>query len=109
MGTGSEVTCGIDAHERLLADGIRNRVVSLPCWELSDAQSAEHRESVLPAAVPARIDVEQASTSGWERRTGSTGRIIGMRSFGPSAPPNQLLTKFGCTPDAVVAAAMELV
>ena len=109
MGTGSEVALCVEAHERLLAEGVRSRVVSLPCWELFEEQSAEYRESVLPATVTARVAVEQASTFGWERYTGTTGRIIGMRTFGASAPLKQLLTKFGFTADAVVAAAKELV
>ncbi len=108
MGTGSEVALCVEAHERLLAEGIRSRVVSLPCWELFEAQPAAYRESVLPPSVTARVAVEQASTFGWERYTGSTGRIIGMRSFGASAPLKQLLAKFGFTTDAVVAAAKEL-
>jgi len=109
MGTGSEVALCVEAHERLLTEGIRSRVVSLPCWGLFEEQPATYRDSVLPPSVTARVAVEQASTFGWERYTGSNGRIIGMRSFGASAPLKQLLAKFGFTTDAVVAAAKELI
>jgi len=109
LATGSEVGLCVAAHERPLAEGIRSRVVSLPCWELFEEQSQEYRDSVLPPEVTARVAVEQASTFGWERYTGSAGRIIGMRSFGASAPLKALLTKFGFTVEAVVAAAKEMV
>jgi len=108
LATGSEVSLAVAAHERLLAEGIRSRVVSMPCWELFEEQDAAYRESVLPSSVTARVAVEQASTFGWERYTGLSGRIIGMRTFGASAPLKALLTKFGFTVDAVVAAAKEM-
>lgn len=108
LGTGSEVSLCVAAHERLLGDGIRSRVVSMPCWELFEEQDTAYRDAVLPPGVTARVAVEQASTFGWERYTGLTGRIIGMRSFGASAPLKELLTKFGFTVDAVVAAAREM-
>lgn len=108
MASGSEVALCVAAHERLRAEGIRSRVVSMPCWELFEAQDQAYRDAVLPPAVTARVSVEQASTFGWERYTGLTGRSIGMRTFGASAPLKALLTKFGFTVDAVVASAKEM-
>ncbi len=108
MASGSEVALCVAAHERLRAEGIRTRVVSMPCWELFEAQDQAYRDAVLPPAVTARVSVEQASTFGWERYTGLTGRTIGMRTFGASAPLKELLTKFGFTVDAVVASAKEM-
>ncbi len=108
MGTGTEVSLCLAAHERLVSEGIRSRVVSMPCWEVFEEQDQTYRDSVLPPGVTARIAVEQASTFGWERYTGLAGRMIGMRSFGASAPLKELLTKFGFTIDAVVAAAKEI-
>ncbi len=104
IGTGSEVALCVDAYEKLTAEGIKARVVSMPSWELFEHQSAEYRESVLPASVKARVSVEQASTFGWDRYA---GRRIGMHTFGASAPLKELQKKFGFTPDAVVAAAKE--
>jgi transketolase len=107
LGTGSEVQFCVSAHEQLAAEGIKTRVVSMPSWELFDEQTAEYRDAVLPPAVTARVSVEQASAIGWERYTGLTGRVIGMRSFGASAPLKDLQRKFGFAPDSVVAAARE--
>jgi len=107
LGTGSEVQLCVDAYERLAADGVRARVVSMPSWELFDHQSAEYRDSVLPPSIKARVSVEQASTFGWERWVGDGGVSIGMRTFGASAPLAELQEKFGFTPDRVVAAALE--
>jgi hypothetical protein len=76
----------VEAHEKLLAEGIRTRVVSMPSWEIFDHQSQEYRDSVLPPRVKARVAVEQGSTLGWERYVGESGRIIGMKTFGGSAP-----------------------
>ena len=106
MATGSEVHLCLEAHERLIADGIASRVVSMPCWELFERQSAEYRESVLPDAVDARVAVEQAATFGWERYTGRDGAIVGMTTFGASAPIAALQEDFGFEPDNVVASAM---
>jgi transketolase len=105
IGTGSEVSLCVAAHARLVAEGVRSRVVSLPSWELFDEQPAAYRESVLPAAVSARVAVEQASALGWEHYVGATGRVIGMKTFGASAPLKELQRKFGFEPDAIVAAA----
>src|SRR5262249_27373701 len=105
IATGSEVILAVEAHEELLAEGIRSRVVSMPSWEIFDSQPEEYRSSVLPPTVMARVAVEEASTLGWERYVGPTGQIIGMRTFGASAPLKELQRKFGFEPDQVVAAA----
>ena len=107
MATGSEVRLIVEAHERLKADGIRARAISMPCWELFEQQPADYRESVIPSAVTARVAVEQEAVFGWERYVGQSGAVIGMRSFGASAPIKDLLKHFGFTTDHVVAAAKE--
>jgi transketolase len=104
IGTGSEVSLCVDAYEKLTAEGIKTRVVSMPSWELFDHQPKEYRDRVLPPDVRARVSVEQASTFGWQRYA---YRSIGMQTFGASAPLKELQKKFGFTPDAVVAAAKE--
>ena len=108
IASGSEVILAVDAHERLLAQGIRSRVVSMPSWEIFDHQSQDYRDSVLPPAVKARVAIEQASTFGWERYAGASGQIIGMKTFGASAPLKELQKKFGFEPERLVAAAKEL-
>ncbi len=108
IATGSEVSLAVQAHEKLLADGIRSRVVSMPSWDIFDHQSREYRDTVLPPKVKARIAVEQASTLGWERYVGDSGRVIGMKTFGASAPLKELQRKFGFEPERLVAAAKEL-
>ena len=105
IGTGSEVSLCINAYEQLKKDGIRARVVSMPSWELFERQSPEYREQVLPAAVTARVAVEQGVTLGWAQYVGATGAVIGMKRFGASAPFQQLQKKFGFTVENVVAAA----
>jgi transketolase len=107
IASGSELSLAVEAHEKLLADGIRSRVVSMPSWEIFDHQPPEYRDSVLPPHVKARVAVEQGSTLGWERYVGSTGRVIGMHTFGASAPLKALQKKFGFEPDRVIAAARE--
>ncbi|MDH5576432.1 MAG: transketolase, partial [Nitrospirota bacterium] len=110
IGTGSEVSLCVGAYEQLKAEGIQARVVSMPSWEIFEYYCRKHpdyRETVLPSRVTARVSVEQASTLGWERYVGSTGRIIGMESFGASAPLKELTKKFGLTMDNVVDAAKE--
>jgi transketolase len=107
LGTGSEVPLCLEAYERLKADGIQARVVSMPSWELFDDQPQDYRDSVLPPSVTARVSVEQASTFGWAKYVGGTGHSIGMRSFGASAPLKDLVKKFGFTVEHVVAAAKE--
>ena len=108
IASGSEVSLAVQAHEKLSAEGVRSRVVSMPSWEIFDHQSVEYRDSVLPPDVKARVAVEQASTFGWERYVGLSGRIIGMKTFGASAPLKELQRKFGFEPERVAAAAREL-
>jgi transketolase len=105
IASGSEVSPAVQAHEDLLAEGIRSRVVSMPSWEIFDRQPQAYRESVLPPKVKARVAVEQASTFGWERYIGESGHVIGMNTFGASAPLKELQKKFGFEPDQIVAAA----
>jgi transketolase len=105
IGTGTEVSLCIAAHEQLVAQGVKSRVVSMPSWELFEEQDAAYRDSVLPNAIDARVVVEQASNFGWERYVGRTGAMITMRTFGASAPLKELQTKFGFAPDNIVAAA----
>jgi transketolase len=107
MGTGSEVSLCIAAYEALTAEGVRARVVSMPSWELFEQQPPPYRDSVLPPAITARVAVEQASTFGWATYVGPLGEVIGMKTFGASAPLKALQTKFGFTPQRVVAAARE--
>ena len=108
IASGSEVILAVQAHEKLLADGIGSRVVSMPSWDIFEHQTREYRDSVLPPGVTARVAVEQASTFGWERYVGMTGRIIGMKTFGASAPLKELQKRFGFEPDQVAAAARDL-
>jgi len=105
IASGSEVSLAVEAHEKLLAEGIRSRVVSMPSWEIFDHQTEEYRDSVLPPNVKARVAVEQASTLGWERYVGASGYVVGMKTFGASAPLKELQRKFGFEPDQVVAVA----
>ena len=107
LASGSEVALCLQAYERLKADGVKARVVSMPCWELFDDQPQEYRDRVLPPSVTARVSVEEASTFGWAHYVGATGQSLGMRSFGASAPLKALVKKFGFTPEHVVAAARE--
>jgi transketolase len=108
IATGSEVSLAVDAHERLLAEGIRSRVVSMPSWDIFEHQPQQYRDSVLPPNVGARVAIEQASTFGWERYIGPSGRVIGMTTFGASAPLKELQRKFGFEPDRLAAVANEL-
>ena len=105
IGTGTEVSLCVQAAEALAAEGVRARVVSMPSWELFERQDAAYREAVLPASVTARVAVEQASVFGWERYVGLGGEVVGMRTFGASAPLPELQRKFGFEPDQVAAAA----
>jgi transketolase len=107
IASGSELSLAVQAHERLLAEGVRSRVVSMPSWDLFEQQPCEYRETVLPPRVKARVAVEQGSTLGWERYVGDSGRVIGMKTFGASAPLKELQKKFGFEPEGVMAAAME--
>jgi transketolase len=107
IATGSEVSLCVFAHETLIKEGIRSRVVSMPSWELFDRQPVEYQDAVLPTSVRARVAVEQATTLGWERYVGSGGRVLGMKTFGASAPLKELQKKFGFEPERVVAAARQ--
>ncbi|WP_046505875.1 transketolase [Streptomyces odonnellii] len=109
LATGSEVSLAMAAYEELTADGIACRVVSMPCWELFDRQPQDYRDDVLPPAVPTRVAVEEASTLGWDRYVGDRGAVVGMHTFGASAPLKQLLRRFGFTPERVSQVARELV
>jgi transketolase len=104
IATGSEVSLAAQAHEKLIADGIRSRVVSMPSWDIFERETREYRDSVLPPEVNARVAIEQASIFGWERYVGPTGRVVGMQTFGASAPLKALQEEFGFTVDNVVAA-----
>ncbi|HEY6730816.1 MAG TPA: transketolase C-terminal domain-containing protein, partial [Solirubrobacterales bacterium] len=108
IATGSEVQLAIGAHERLKADGIRSRVVSLPCWEIFERQDQSYRDEVLPPAVTARLAIEEASPLGWEKWVGSEGAIMGMTTFGQSAPFADVEAEFGFTVDNVTKVAREV-
>jgi transketolase len=108
IATGSELSLAAEAHEKLRTEGIRSRLVSMPSWDIFEHQTQDYRDSVLPPGVMARVAVEQGSTLGWERYVGTSGRVIGMHTFGASAPLKELQQKFGFEPDRVVAVAKEL-
>jgi transketolase len=109
MATGSELSLVAGARDALAREGIRARVVSMPSWELFEQQPEEYRRSVLPPGITARLAVEQAAVIGWDRYVGPAGKVIGMHSFGASAPISALLEKFGFTLGKVVEAARALV
>jgi transketolase len=106
IATGSEVSLAVGAYEKMAGEGIASRVVSLPCWEIFDRQDQAYRDEVLPAG-PVRVAVEEASTLGWERYVGSDGVILGMTTFGQSAPFKDVEEEFGFTPDQIAAKAKE--
>jgi transketolase len=108
IASGSEVSLCVEAHEKLAADGIRARVVSMPSWDIFEHQSEAYRDSVLPPDISARVAVEQASTFGWERYVGQSGRVIGMKTFGASAPLKELQRKYGFEPERVTEVVREL-
>jgi transketolase len=108
LATGSEVSLCVQAYEQLTAEGVKARVVSMPSWDLFEKQPQEYRDAVLPPSVTARVSVEQASVLGWDRYVGPKGRMIGMHTFGASAPLKELQKKFGFLPASVVAAAKEV-
>jgi len=105
IASGSEVILAVEAHEQLMSEGIRSRVVSMPSWEIFEEQNRAYQDSVLPPKVKARVAIEQASTLGWERYVGRRGKVIGMKTFGASAPLKQLQRKFGFEPEKIVQAA----
>ena len=108
IATGSEVSLAVQAHEQLIAEGIRSRVVSMPSWDLFEDQTRDVPGQRAAAEVKARVAMEQGSTFGWERYVGEAGRVIGMKTFGASAPLKELQKKFGFEPDRVTEAAKEL-
>jgi len=108
IASGSEVSLAVEAYERLVKEGVRARVVSMPSWDIFEHQTPEYRNSVLPPNVKARVAIEQGSTFGWERYIGESGRVIGMHTFGASAPLKELQKKFGFEPDRVVSVAKEV-
>jgi len=107
IGTGSEVSLCVSAYEQLTKEGVKARVVSLPSWDLFEKQPQSYKDEVLPPSVGARVAVEQASTFGWARWVGPTGNVVGMTTFGASAPIKDLQKKFGFTVENVVKAARE--
>jgi transketolase len=109
MGSGSEVSLCVAAHERLASQGIKARVVSMPCWDVFERQDAAYKDQVFPPSVKARVAVEMGSVLGWSQYVGPTGKIVGMRRFGASAPLKDLLKKFGFTAEAVVEAAQQAI
>jgi transketolase len=108
IASGSEVALAVDAHEALASQGVRSRLVSMPSWDIFEHQPPAYREAVLPPGVKSRIAIEQGSVLGWDRYVGPEGHIIGMKTFGASAPLKELQRKFGFEPERVVAAAWEL-
>ena len=109
MASGSEVSLCLEASEKLKAEGIKTRVVSMPSWQLFEHQPQDYRDEVIPPTVTARVCVEQASPFGWARYAGLTGEVIAMKTFGASAPLKELQKKFGFTTDTVIAAATQQV
>ena len=108
IGTGSELSLCVAAYEKLTAEGVRARVVSMPSTDIFDMQEESYKKSVLPPQVKARVSVEAGSVFGWERYVGTEGAIIGMTSFGASAPAKDLYKKFGITVEHVVEAAKDV-
>jgi transketolase len=108
IGTGSEVGLCVEAAEKLKAEGKKVRVVSMPCWELFEQQSAEYKESVLPKAIKARVSVEAGTTFGWSKYVGDAGASIGIDTYGASAPGDVVMAKFGFTVDNVIATAKKV-
>ena len=105
LGSGSEVHIAHAAYKTLTEQGVKARVVSLPCWELFEAQPQDYRDAVLPPSVTARVSIEAGVTLGWQKWIGTTGVAIGVDKFGASAPYKKIYEEYGLTPDAVVAAA----
>jgi transketolase len=108
IGTGSELSLCVEAYEKLVAEGVKARLISMPSWELFEAQGAEYKEKILPAASVNRVACEAAAKFGWERYLGFRGIFVGMNGYGASAPAETLYKKFGITTDAVYAAAKSL-
>ncbi|HEX5610431.1 MAG TPA: transketolase [Solirubrobacterales bacterium] len=108
IATGSEVQLAIAAHEQLSGEGVASRVVSMPCWEVFDRQDADYRHEVLPPGCAARIAIEEGSPMGWERYVGEAGKIVGMETFGQSAPFKDVEEEFGFTPERIIQVAREM-
>jgi transketolase len=109
IASGSEVYLAVAACDKLSAEGVKARVVSMPSWEIFEKQDQAYRDSVLPPQIQARVSIEQASTFGWGQYVGPSGRRIGMKTFGASAPLKELQKKYGFTPDAIISAAKETI
>ncbi len=107
IGTGSEVQLCVEAYEKLKTESIPARVVSMPSWELFERQDETYRNSVLPPHIASRVTVEAGAVIGWDRYSGPTGTIIGMHTFGGSAPGTCLMKKFGFTADRILQAAKD--
>jgi transketolase len=108
LSSGSEVHIAHAAYKTLTAEGIRARLVSLPCWELFAEQPQSYRDSVLPPSVTARVSIEAGVTTGWQRWIGDHGVAIGIDRFGASAPYQRIYQEYGLTPEAVVSAAKQM-
>jgi transketolase len=108
LASGSEVKLALEAAESLAKEGTAARVISMPCWELFDAQPEDYKNSVLPENIPVRVAIEAGATQGWHKYVGKSGYVIGLDHFGASAPMNDLFTNFGITEDAVVQAVKSL-
>jgi transketolase len=108
IASGSEVALAVGAYEALTSQGVRARVVSMPSWDIFEAQAQSYRKEVLPPEIKARLAIEQGSVLGWDRYVGPEGRVIGMKTFGASAPLKELQRKFGFEPERVVSVAKEL-
>jgi transketolase len=102
IATGSEVSIALEAHNQLTREGVASRVVSIPCWDLFEAQPQSYKDTVLPPAVKARVSVEAASPLGWERYVGLEGAIIGLNRFGASAPGEIVMRELGFTAEHIV-------
>jgi transketolase len=109
LGTGTELSLAMQAADLLAAEGVRARVVSLPCWELFDAQDKEYRDTVLPPSLRARVAVEAGRSIGWERYVGDAGAVVAVDRFGASAPFQEIYTRYGITADAVAEAARRVI
>jgi transketolase len=109
LASGSEVKLALEAAETLAKDGTAARVISMPSWELFDAQPQDYKNSLLPANVTARVAIEAGATQGWHKYVGMNGKIIGLDHFGASAPINDLFTNFGITAESLVVAVKDLI
>ena len=109
LSSGSEVHIAVEAYQQLMNEGVKTRVVSLPCWELFDEQDETYKESVLPARVTNRVSIEAGITLGWQKYVGSQGITIGIDKFGASAPYERIYEEYGLTPAHVIEAAKRLV